>query len=164
MTSFTRMLTTTAMVVVGGQLFAQSDAGLTLDKKVLTLSAARKVIAAAESEATKRGLGVVIVVVDDSGTLIELSRMDAAQIASVNVGIGKARTAAIYRRPSRVFEEQIRDGRVAALALADATPLQGGVPILINSKVVGAVGVSGDSPQVDEEIAIAGAKAISSPK
>ena len=164
MTSFTRILATTAMVVVGGQLFAQSNAGLTLDKKVLTLSAARRVIAAAEAEATKRGLGVVIVVVDDSGTLIELSRMDAAQIASVNVGIGKARTAAIYRRPSRVFEEQIRDGRVAALALADATPLQGGVPILINSKVVGAVGVSGDSPQVDEEIAIAGARAISSTK
>ena len=164
MTSLTRTLATTAMVVVGGQLFAQSDAGLTLDKKVLTLSAARKVIAAAEAEATKRGLGVVIVVVDDSGTLIQLSRMDAAQIASVNVGIGKARTAAIYRRPSRVFEEQIRDGRVAALALADATPLQGGVPILINSKVVGAVGVSGDSPQVDEEIAIAGARAISSTK
>jgi len=131
---------------------------------VLTLSAARRVVAAAEAEAAKRGLGVVIVVVDDSGTLIELSRMDAAQIANVNVGIGKARTAAIYRRPSRVFEEQIRDGRVAALALADATPLQGGVPILINSKVVGAVGVSGDSPQVDEEIAIAGAKAVSSTK
>jgi glc operon protein GlcG len=164
MTSLTRILAASAMVVVGGQLFAQSDTGLTLDKKALTLSAARKVIAAAEAEATKRGLGVVIVVVDDSGTLIELSRMDAAQIASVNVGIGKARTAAVYRRPSRVFEEQIRDGRVAALALADATPLQGGVPILINSKVVGAVGVSGDSPQVDEEIAIAGAKAIASTK
>jgi glc operon protein GlcG len=164
MTSLTRILTATATVVVGGQLFAQSDTGLTLDEKVLTLSAARKVVAAAEVEATKRGLGVVIVVVDDSGTVIELSRMDAAQIASVNVGMGKARTAAIYRRPSRVFEEQIRDGRVAALALADATPLQGGVPILINSKVVGAVGVSGDSPQVDEEIAIAGAKAVSSTK
>ncbi len=164
MTSLTRILAATAMVVVGGQLFAQSDTGLTLDKKVLTLSAARKVVAAAEAEATKRGLGVVIVVVDDSGTVIELSRMDAAQIASVNVGIGKARTAAIYRRPSRVFEEQIRDGRVAALALADATPLQGGVPILIDSRVVGAVGVSGDSPQVDEEIAIAGAKAIPSTK
>jgi len=158
------MLAATAMVAVGSQLFAQSDSGLTLDKKVLTLSAARRVVAAAEAEAAKRGLGVVIVVVDDSGTVIELSRMDAAQIASVNVSIGKARTAAIYRRPSRVFEEQIRDGRVAALALADATPLQGGVPILVNSKVVGAVGVSGDSPQVDEEIAIAGAKAIYSTK
>lgn len=101
---------------------------------------------------------------DDSGTIIELTRMDAASVASVNVGIGKARTAAIYRRPSRVFEEQIRDGRVEALALADATPLQGGVPVLINGRVVGAVGVSGDSAQVDEEIALAGAKAISSTK
>ena len=121
-------------------------------------------LAASEAEATKRGLGVVIVVVDDAGTVIELTRMDSAQIASVNVGIGKARTAAIYRRPSRVFEEQIRDGRIAALALADATPLQGGIPIVINGQVVGAVGVSGDSPQVDEDIAIAGAKAISSLK
>jgi glc operon protein GlcG len=90
--------------------------------------------------------------------------MDSAQVASVNVGIGKARTAAIYRRPRRVFEEQIRDGRIAALALADATPLQGGIPIVINGQVVGAVGVSGDSPQVDEDIAIAGAKAVSSLK
>jgi glc operon protein GlcG len=150
------------MIAAGGQLSAQSDPALTLDKKVLTLSAARKVVAAAEAEAARRGLGVVIVVVDDSGTVIELSRMDAAQVASVNVGIGKARTAAIYRRPSRVFEEQIREGRVAALALADATPLQGGVPILIDGKVVGAVGVSGDTPQVDEDIAIAGARAIAS--
>jgi glc operon protein GlcG len=164
MTSLTRILVGSAIVAIGSQLSAQSDAALTFDKKVLTLLAARKIVGAAEAEATKRGLGVVIVVVDDSGTVIELSRMDAAQVASVNVGIGKARTAAIYRRPSRVFEEQIRNGRVAALALADATPLQGGVPILIDGKVVGAVGVSGDSPQVDEEIAMAGAKVIANPK
>jgi glc operon protein GlcG len=86
--------------------------------------------------------------------------MDTAQVASVNVGVGKARTAAIYRRPSRDFEEQIRNGRVAALALADATPLQGGIPITMDGTVVGAVGVSGDTPQVDEEIAIAGARAF----
>ena len=153
-----------AAVVASAQLAAQSGPALTLDKKVLTLAAARTIVAAAEAEATRRGLGVVIVVVDDSGTVIELTRMDAAQIASVNVGIGKARTAAIYRRPSREFEEQIRDGRVAALALADATPLQGGVPVLIGGRVVGAVGVSGDSPQVDEAIAIAGAKAVSNGK
>ena len=164
MRSLIRVLVVTTIIVGASHSFAQSESALTLDKKVLTLSAARTIIAAAEAEATKRGLGVVTVVVDDAGTVIQLSRMDAAQIASVNVGIGKARTAAIYRRPSRVFEEQIRDGRVAALALADATPLQGGVPILINSKVVGAVGVSGDSPQVDEEIAIAGAKAIATAK
>jgi len=76
------------------------------------------------------------------------------------VGIGKARTAAIYRRPSREFEEQIRAGRIAALALADSTPLQGGVPILLDGKVIGAIGVSGDTPQVDEAIAIAGANAF----
>ena len=70
MTSLTRILAATAMVMVGGQLFAQSDTGLTLDKKVLTLSAARKVVAAAEAEATRRDLGVVIVVVDDSGTVM----------------------------------------------------------------------------------------------
>ena len=132
----------------------------TLDRPVLSLDAARRIIAAAEAEATARGVGVVTVVVDASGTIIELSRMDAAQVASVNVGIGKARTAAIYRRPSRDFEEQIRNGRVAALALADATPLQGGVPVLVAGRVVGAVGVSGDTPQVDEEIALAGAAAL----
>jgi glc operon protein GlcG len=149
---------TGALLLLSGLTSAEER--LTLDKKVLTLHAARKIVAAAEADAERRGLGVVIVVVDDAGNVIQLSRMDAAQVASVNVGIGKARTAAIYRRPSRVFEEQIRDGRVAALALADATPLQGGVPILIDGKVVGAVGVSGDSPQVDEEIAMAGAAVV----
>jgi glc operon protein GlcG len=139
---------------------ARGAAPQTLDKKVLSLAAARAIVAAAEAEAKARGVGVVTVVVDDGGHIIELSRMDTAQVASVNVGIGKARTAAIYRRPSRVFEEQIKQGRVAALALADATPLQGGVPIVIGGQVVGAVGVSGDTPQVDEDIAIAGSKAI----
>lgn len=133
---------------------------LLLEQKSLSLAAARKIIAAAEAEARARGVGVVTVVVDAAGQLIQLSRMDTAQVASVEVGIGKARTAAIYRRPSRVFEEQIRNGRVAALALAGATPLQGGVPISIDGSVVGAVGVSGDTPQVDEEIALAGAQAL----
>ena len=150
-----------AILLGSAQLAAEADPALTVHKQVLTLAAARKIVAAAEAEATRRGLGVVVVVVDDAGTIIELTRMDAAQVASVNVGIGKARTAAIYRRPSRVFEEQIRDGRVATLALADATPLQGGVPVLVGGRVVGAVGVSGDSPQIDEEIAIAGARAVS---
>jgi len=132
----------------------------TLDKKVLSLSAAHTIAAAAKEAARTRGVEVVIVVVDDAGIPLLLERMDGAQVASVNVGIGKARTAAIYRRPSRVFEEQVRDGRVAALALADATPLQGGVPVLLDGRVVGAIGVSGDTPQVDEDIAIAGARAF----
>lgn len=156
----------TLIIVAGGLTFsaavatARSNEPLTLDKKVLSLAAARQIVAAAEAEAKTRGLGVVIVVVDDAGNIIELTRMDSAQVASVEVGIGKARTAAIYRRPSRVFEEQIKNGRIAALALAGATPLQGGVPVTIEGRLVGAVGVSGDSPQADEEIALAGAKAI----
>ena len=132
----------------------------TLDKKVLSFEAATKIAAAAEAAARARGVGVVVAVVDDGGHLILLHRLDEAQVASVNVGIGKARTAAIYRRPSREFEEQIKAGRVAALALADSTPLQGGIPIRLNGKVIGAIGVSGDTPQVDEAIAIAGASAF----
>ena len=149
-----------ALAILSTLTTAYAEQGLVLDKKVLSLAAARKIVAAAEAEANARGVGVVIAVVDSSGTIIELTRMDTAQVASVNVGIGKARTAAIYRRPSRDFEEQIKSGRIAALALADATPLQGGVPVLVDGKVVGAVGVSGDTPQVDEAIAIAGAAAV----
>ncbi len=132
----------------------------TLDKKVLSLEAATKIAAAASAAAKAHGVGVVIAIVDDGGHLILLHRLDDAQVASVNVGIGKARTAAIYRRPSREFEEQIKAGRVAALALADSTPLQGGIPIRFDGKVIGAIGVSGDTPQVDEAIAIAGASAF----
>lgn len=141
-------------------LLASMAGAQTLDKKVLSLEAAKKIAAAAEVAARDKGVGVVIAVVDDGGHLILLHRLDDTQVASVNVGIGKARTAAIYRRPSKDFEDQIRAGRVAALALADSTPLQGGVPIKLDGKVIGAVGVSGDTPQVDEGIAIAGANAF----
>src|SRR5215475_3118131 len=129
-------------------------------KKVLTLDAAKKIAAAAEAEAKKRGATVVIVVVDDGGHLLLLERLDDTQVASVEVGIGKARTAAIFRRPSKVFEDQVRDGGVAALSLPGSTPLQGGLPILYEGKVVGAIGVSGNTPQEDEDIAAAGANAL----
>jgi glc operon protein GlcG len=129
-------------------------------KPILTLDAALRVAAAAREAATKRKATVVIVVVDDGGHLLVLHRLDDTQVASVEVGIGKARTAAIFRRPSREFEEQIRNGRVAALALPGATPLQGGVPLTAGSTVVGAIGVSGNTPQEDEDIAKAGAAAF----
>jgi glc operon protein GlcG len=126
-------------------------------KKVLTLGMAKKLVAAAEAEAKKRGATVVIAVVDDGGQLILLERLDDTQVASVEVAMGKARTAAIFRRPSKVFEDQVKNGRVAALALPGATPLQGGIPITVEGKVIGAIGASGNSPQEDEEIALAGA-------
>ncbi|MGB8805369.1 MAG: heme-binding protein [Chthoniobacterales bacterium] len=126
-------------------------------KNVLTLEVAKKIAAASEAEAKRRGSTVVIVVVDDGGHLLLLERLDDTQVASVEVGIGKARTAAIFRRPSKVFEDQVRDGRVAALALPGATPLQGGIPIECEGKVIGAIGVSGHTPQEDEDIAKVGA-------
>ncbi|MCI0528452.1 MAG: heme-binding protein [Nitrospira sp.] len=129
-------------------------------KKVLTLGVAKKIVAAAEAEAIKRSATVVIAVVDDGGHVILLERLDDTQVASVEVAIGKARTAAIFRRPSKVFEDQIREGRVAALALPGATPLQGGIPITVDGKVLGAIGVSGNTPQEDEDIAKAGTAII----
>jgi len=129
-------------------------------KAVLTLEAAKRVGAAAEAAALTLGATVVIVVVDDGGHVLFLERLNDTQVASVDVGIGKARTAAIFRRPSKVFEDQIRDGRVAALALPGATPLQGGIPLELDGHVVGAIGVSGNTPQQDEDIAKAGAAAF----
>jgi glc operon protein GlcG len=138
-------------------LFAHPTKAQLPVKKVLTLEIVKKIAAAAEAEAKKRGATVVIVIVDDGGHLLLLERLDDTQVASVEVGIGKARTAAIFRRPSKVFEDQVRDGRVAALALPGATPLQGGIPIEFEGKVLGAIGVSGNTPQEDEDIANVGA-------
>jgi glc operon protein GlcG len=129
-------------------------------KRVLTLTVAKKIAEAAEAEALRRGATVVIAVVDDGGYLLVLERLDDTQVASVEVGIAKARTAAIFRRPSKVFEDQVRDGRVAALGLPGAAPLQGGIPIVFEGKVIGAIGVSGNTPQEDEDIAKAGAAAL----
>ena len=128
-------------------------------KPVLTLEVALQIADAAKEEALKRGSTVVIVVVDEGGYPIVLERLNDTQVASVEVGLGKARTAAIFRRPSKVFEDQVKNGRVAALALPGATALQGGIPIEYKGKVIGAIGVSGNSPQEDEDIAIAGAAA-----
>jgi glc operon protein GlcG len=128
-----------------------------VDKTALTLDGAKKIAAVAEAKAKAEGARVVIAVVDEGGSLLLLERLDDTQVASVNVGIDKARTAAIYRRPSKVFEDQVKNGRVSALALHGAVALQGGVPIIVEGKVIGAIGVSGETPNQDEGIAMAGA-------
>lgn len=147
------------VIVMAGvlSLVGHPVAAQLVEKTALTLEAARQIAAAAESKARAEGARVVIAVVDEGGSLLLLERLDDTQVASVDVGIDKARTAAIFRRPSKVFEDQVRDGRVAALALHGAVPLQGGIPITVNGKVIGAIGVSGETPQQDEDIAKAGA-------
>jgi glc operon protein GlcG len=128
-------------------------------RKALTLAGADAIAGAAEVEANARGAKVVIAVVDDGGIPIVLRRLDGTQVASVNVAIDKARSAAVFRRPSKVLEDQVRDGRVGALQLAGGVALQGGMPITVGEQVVGAIGVSGETPAEDEAIAIAGAAA-----
>lgn len=149
---FRTLLVTTAMAASIGIAQAQL-----IEKTALTLEGAKRIAAAAETKAKAEGARVVIAVVDDGGNLLLLQRLDDTQVASVNVGIDKARTAAIYRRPSKVFEDQVKNGRVSALALHGAVALQGGVPITVNGHVIGAIGVSGETPQQDEDIATAGA-------
>jgi glc operon protein GlcG len=131
------------------------------DKKILTLDGAKAIIAAAVAEAKRNNApGGAIAIVDDGGNLIALERLDNTFAAGANISIGKARTAALFKRPTKAFEDIINKGRTTMVALPDFTPLQGGVPITLEGQVIGGIGVSGAaSAQQDEEIAIAGASA-----
>lgn len=135
------------------------------EKKTLTLEGAKKVIAGAVAEArSKNAPGGVIAVVDDGGNLMALERLDGTFAAGALISIGKARTAVQFKRPTKFFEDIIRNGRTPMVALNDFTPLQGGVPIIVDGQVVGGVGVSGAaSAQQDEELAIAGANVLAGP-
>ena len=147
----------TVMLVVANL----SAAGIA-DRKTLTLDGAERAIAAAVAQAHKNHAGGVIAVVDDGGNLMALERVDGTFAAGANISIGKARTAALFQKPTRVFEEIIAKGRTAMVALNDFTPLQGGVPIIVDGQIVGAVGVSGAaSAQQDEELAMIAAAAVS---
>ena len=131
------------------------------EHKTLTLDGAKQAIAGAVTEAKRSGGTGVIAVVDDGGNLMAVERLDDTFGAGANISIGKARTAALFKKPSKAFEDIIGTGRTAMVALADFTPLQGGVPITVGDQIVGAIGVSGAaSAQHDEDIAIAGARAV----
>jgi glc operon protein GlcG len=124
-------------------LAAQSQV---VEKKALTLDGAKKVIAAAEAEAVKNHVGCNIAVVHDGGNLIAFHRIDPTFPAGARVSIGKARTADLFRQPTKNFEDVItQKGRTSMIALDDFTPLQGGVPIVVGGQIVGAIGVSGAS-------------------
>jgi glc operon protein GlcG len=132
----------------------------TVEVPALTRQGAQRVAETVGAAAAARGVAPVVSVVDAGGALLYLLRPDAAQVASVAVTTDKARTAAIYRRPSKDFEEQAAHGRPSALHLAGAVPLQGGMPILHDGQVIGAVGVSGaSSADEDQELAVLGAAA-----
>jgi glc operon protein GlcG len=128
-------------------------------RNVIDGKGADAVVRAAEKAANDKGYRVVIAIVDPWGELIELRRTEGAQIASSRVAVDKARTAAIFIRPSREIEEQVTNGRLGALSLHGASALTGGIPLKVNGEVVGAIGTSGETPDEDESVSIAGAKA-----
>jgi glc operon protein GlcG len=158
-------ITIAALIVLGAALFTKAQ---TVEKKTLTIDGAKKVIAGAVAYARKNNApGGVIAVVDDGANLMALERLDGTFAAGANISIGKARTAVLFKRPTKAFEDIIKNGRTAMVALPDAyfTPLQGGVPITIDGQIVGGVGVSGAaSAQQDEELAIAGANVFAESK
>jgi glc operon protein GlcG len=126
---------------------------------VIDEAGAEAVLAAAAQEATRLGRRVVIAVVDPAGELVALRRTPGAQVASSRVAVDKARTAAIFVRPSRELEEQVSAGRLGALALHGGSALTGGIPLVVDDHVVGAVGTSGETPAEDEAISLVGAQA-----
>lgn len=141
--------------------FAQSALAQTTSRQVLTLDGAKTVAAAAAAEAKRLNAGGAIAVVDDGGHLLYLERLDNTFPAAATVAMEKARTAASFRRPTAVFEDAIKNGRLSLLGVSVMTPLQGGVPVVVNGQVVGAVGVSGAaSAQQDDEIAKVAAVAL----
>jgi uncharacterized protein GlcG (DUF336 family)/mannose-6-phosphate isomerase-like protein (cupin superfamily) len=163
-----RYLNATVTGIVLAMLASVSQAESVADKRGLTLDGAKKVIAATVAEAKRvNAPGGSIAVVDDGGNLLTLERLDQTFAASANIAIGKARTAALFKKPTKVFEDVIKNGRTSMVTLGgdlqNFTPLQGGIPLEWEGKVVGAIGVSGAaSAQQDEELAFVGAQSLGS--
>jgi len=133
-----------------------------IEKRTLNLEGAKIVAAAAAEEARKNQAGGAIAIVDAGGNLLYLERLDNTFAAAANISIGKARSAAHFERDTRIFEDAIKNGRVSLVANPELLPLQGGVPIVVNGQVVGAIGVAGaNSAQQDEDFAKAAALAFS---
>jgi uncharacterized protein GlcG (DUF336 family) len=130
------------------------------NKLTLTLDDAKIIAAASEAEARRNNWPVVIAIVDDGAHLIYLLRLDNTQFGSVDVAIQKARAAIAFRRPTKVWEEHITDGRMRYLGLPGTLPIEGGLPIVVDSQFIGAVGVSGVRSHEDAQIALAGLNAM----
>lgn len=134
------------------------------ERKTLTLEGAEKVMAAAIAEARRLNApGGAIAIVDDGGHAVLTARLDNTFPAASTISLGKARTSALFRKPTKFFEDVVNKGRTTMLALPDTlfTPLQGGIPLVVDGQTVGAIGMSGAaSAAQDEEIALVAAKAL----
>ena len=149
------------MILAALALPSQNTFAQLAEKKMLTLAAAQKMVAAAQAEAERNHLAGVIAVVDDGGWPILVVRMDnAALVASVELAPGKARTAALFKKPTEALEDAINHGRIAAVTARDFIEMQGGLPIVVDGQVIGGIGASFDTPEHDVQIARAGLAAL----
>lgn len=130
--------------------------------KFITLEAAKKMVAVGEAEAMKNGWNVAITIVGANGELILFHKLDETQPGSIAVSQGKARTSALFKRPTKAMEEMIAGGKTAFLAVEGIVPIQGGLPVIADGKVIGAIGVSGVTSAQDEQIATAALAALGS--
>lgn len=128
----------------------------------IPLADAKRILAAAQAEAGKNKWNVAIAIVDSGGHLVAFERMDTTQFGSIDVALEKARTAVAFRRPSKAFQDNVAAGGegVRVLKLPGATPIEGGLPLVVGGKIVGAIGVSGVMSSQDGQIAAAGAGAV----
>jgi len=126
------------------------------------LENAKKAAAAAIAEARKNGWLMAVAITDPSGELVYFAKMDGTQTGSVNVSIAKSCSAALFKRPTKVFQDMLSSGGagVRVLALERAVPIEGGVPLVINGEIVGGIGASGGSSDQDGVVAGAGAAAL----
>ncbi len=128
----------------------------------VNLETAKKAAAAALAEARRNNWLMAVAVVDPNGTLVYYEKMDDVQLASADVAIDKARSAALYKRPTKAFQEAVAGGGAGlrVMTLRGAIPVDGGVPLMMDGKLIGAIGLSGDASENDGKCATAGANAI----
>jgi glc operon protein GlcG len=162
MNDFQTTLRRVALVVTAASLAVMGavHAAELATRRVLTLDVAKELSAAAEAHAVTNNWNVVIAIVDDGGRLMHLVRRDGTQYGSIEVAQDKARTAIAFRRPTKAFEDVVAGGRNAILGLNGATPIEGGIPIVVDGEMIGGIGVSGVTSSQDAQIAQAGLDAL----
>jgi glc operon protein GlcG len=156
----TRSILTLALGIALAGAAASTASAQLLDKKTVSLAAAKKIAAAAEAEAARNNWNMVVSVFDDGGNLVDLERMDGAQLGSIDISQAKGRTALLFKRPSKAMQDALNQGNAALSTLPHLTAVQGGLPIIVDGKVIGSVGVSGGTSAQDEQCARAGIAAL----
>ena len=150
------------LVLAAGSASAQAPAPPPPYGAPITLEQAKKIVAGAEAESKKNSWSMVITVLDSGGHVVLTERMDGALLGSIDVARDKAYSAVAFRRPTKAFEDGLAQGgaNLRILKLSGASPVEGGIPIVVDGKVIGAVGVSGGTAQQDGQAAKAGVDAL----